>query len=296
MDTQRITTKGLWILTAAGLIAFAGSGARAQTSGAAGNGDAALQSTSGPNRNRDAGERDRRGPGGGRFGGRDRSERGGRGGESGNRDNSSASNSSSSTPAAKAPPTPATPELSDAERARAWAKEIIKKNDKNGDGLLQESEQGSLGQSVKADTNGDHVITMDELVAFASRKPGSAPASSSSAAAPAASPSGPSSSDAKTASGGGAAESSGKVVKASSHGTTGAKSAKESAKSYRFKTAKERLPAGLPGWFTSKDANGDGQVSMSEYSKSWTESQAAEFKRLDLDNDGIITAEEALKK
>ena len=145
MDTQRITTKGLWILTAAGLIAFAGSGARAQTSGAAGNGDAALQSTSGPNRNRDAGERDRRGPGGGRFGGRDRSERGGRGGESGNRDNSSASNSSSSTPAAKAPPTPATPELSDAERARAWAKEIIKKNDKNGDGLLQESEQEELG-------------------------------------------------------------------------------------------------------------------------------------------------------
>ena len=195
-----------------------------------------------------------------------------------------------------AAPTPAAPELSDADKARAWAKEIIKKNDKNGDGLLQESEQGSLGQSVKADTNGDHVITMDELVAFASRKPGSPPATGPSAAAPASSPSGPAGGDAKAASGGGATETSGKVVKASSHGTTGAKSAKDSAKSYRFKTAKERLPAGLPGWFTSKDANGDGQVSMSEYSKSWTESQAAEFKRYDLDNDGIITAEEALKK
>jgi Ca2+-binding EF-hand superfamily protein len=52
----------------------------------------------------------------------------------------------------------------------------------------------------------------------------------------------------------------------------------------------------LPGWFTAKDTNGDGQVEMSEYSHSWTESQAAEFKRYDKDNDGIITAEEAAKK
>jgi Ca2+-binding EF-hand superfamily protein len=85
-------------------------------------------------------------------------------------------------------------------------------------------------------------------------------------------------------------------VKATSHSASESKPAKDKQKSYRFKTAKERLPAGLPGWFTSKDANGDGQVSMSEYSKSWTESQAAEFKRYDKDNDGIITAEEAAKK
>jgi hypothetical protein len=84
-------------------------------------------------------------------------------------------------------------------------------------------------------------------------------------------------------------------VKTASHGTSDAKS-KDKLKSYRFKAAKERLPAGLPGWFTAKDTNGDGQVSMSEYSKSWTESQAAEFKRYDKDNDGVITAEEAMKK
>src|SRR4029077_13365881 len=172
-------------------VAFAASRAWAQTSGAAPSSDAASQSTSGPNRNRDAGERDRRGPGGGRFGGRERGERGG---ENGNRDRAGSSNSNSSASAAKTtttPTTPATPELSDADKARAWAKEIIKKNDKNGDGLLQESEQTSLGQSVKADTNGDHVITMDELILFASRSGGRAPVSSAGAAAPAASPSGP---------------------------------------------------------------------------------------------------------
>jgi EF hand domain-containing protein len=277
----------LWILTAAGLVALAGGRAWAQTSGTSANSDSSSQSNSGPNRNREGGDRERRGgPGGGRGGGRDR---GGRGGENGNRDSSSSSSGSST--AAKTPPTPAAPELSDADKARAWAKEIIKKNDKNGDGLLQESEQGSLGQSVKADANGDHVITMDELVAFASRKPGT---SSSGAASPAPVPA----AESKVAAADGAAASdhSNKFVKTSTHSATDSKSAAGKSKSYRFKTAKERLPAGLPGWFTSKDANGDGQVEMSEYSHSWTESTAAEFKRYDLDNDGIITAEEALKK
>jgi len=55
------------------------------------------------------------------------------------------------------------------------------------------------------------------------------------------------------------------------------------------------MPSGLPSWFTSKDANGDAQVSMSEYSKSWNDRTAAEFQKYDRDNDGIITPEEAKK-
>jgi Ca2+-binding EF-hand superfamily protein len=62
----------------------------------------------------------------------------------------------------------------------------------------------------------------------------------------------------------------------------------------RFTTAAERLPKGLPDWFTDKDVNQDGQVAMAEYSEEWTESEAMAFLALDRNGDGIITSKEAL--
>ncbi|NLE36449.1 MAG: hypothetical protein GX621_00325 [Pirellulaceae bacterium] len=64
--------------------------------------------------------------------------------------------------------------------------------------------------------------------------------------------------------------------------------------SYRFRSAHERLPSGLPGWFGERDANRDGQVSMAEYSRTWSDSTVKEFARYDRNNDGVVTAEEAL--
>jgi hypothetical protein len=66
-------------------------------------------------------------------------------------------------------------------------------------------------------------------------------------------------------------------------------------KSGRFLTAAERLPEGLPDWFTEKDEDGDGQVSMAEFATDWTPQKAAEFARYDLNGDGLITAQECLK-
>jgi hypothetical protein len=40
--------------------------------------------------------------------------------------------------------------------------------------------------------------------------------------------------------------------------------------------------------------DGDGQVMMHEYASSWTASKAAEFKRYDLDGDGVITPREGV--
>jgi len=65
-------------------------------------------------------------------------------------------------------------------------------------------------------------------------------------------------------------------------------------KSYRFRTATERLPKGLPDWFAEKDADGDGQVSMSEFSSKWSDSTVEEFRRHDRNDDGVITPKEAL--
>ena len=43
----------------------------------------------------------------------------------------------------------------------------------------------------------------------------------------------------------------------------------------------------------SNDRNGDGQVAMSEFSRTWSSRTVAEFQRYDRNGDGIITAKEA---
>ncbi|MBN1589978.1 MAG: hypothetical protein JW888_10720 [Pirellulales bacterium] len=64
--------------------------------------------------------------------------------------------------------------------------------------------------------------------------------------------------------------------------------------SYRFLSASERLPEGLPDWFTARDDDLDGQVTMAEYSRSWTRWTVAEYYKYDGNRDGVITPEECL--
>lgn len=69
------------------------------------------------------------------------------------------------------------------------------------------------------------------------------------------------------------------------------------AKSYRVLSRKETVSSikGLPDFFARSDVDGDGQVLMSEFSSSWNEETLAEFRKWDLNNDGIITAKECLE-
>jgi hypothetical protein len=68
-------------------------------------------------------------------------------------------------------------------------------------------------------------------------------------------------------------------------------------RSYRLKPGKDSLPAeGLPSWFASRDANGDGQVAMHEYAGAWTESLVREFNRYDRNGDGVLTPEEFARR
>jgi hypothetical protein len=52
----------------------------------------------------------------------------------------------------------------------------------------------------------------------------------------------------------------------------------------------------LPGWFKSRDKNGDGQVLMSEYSRSWSSRMVREFEGYDKNGDGVVTPKEAAGK
>jgi subtilisin-like proprotein convertase family protein len=52
------------------------------------------------------------------------------------------------------------------------------------------------------------------------------------------------------------------------------------------------LTEGIPGWFYELDTNRDRQVSLSEFTVDWSEQKMQEFTTLDLNSDGLLTAEE----
>lgn len=127
------------------------------------------------------------------------------------------------------------------------------------------------GEPQKADADGDSKVTLDELTnQLASYSTGSSSSSSGSSSSSTSGRSG------SSAGGGSVASSSG-------------------GRPMRFLTPTERLPSGLPGWFTQSDRDGDGQVMMSEYASYWSEEKIKEFTKYDLNTDGTITPGECLR-
>jgi hypothetical protein len=207
-----------------------------------------------------------------------------------------------------------------------YAKSLVKQHDKNGNMMLEGDEMKQLrGRAALADANNDNVVTVDELVARLSGRSSSASSASSTGSS-----TNPSTSESSTddkdsedrgderdrdrgsffgfgrdRDGNSDDEKSGDdsksgTIKRVYTGTVGVGKGSDDAKStrrtYRFTPAGDRLPSGLPDWFKSRDKNSDGQVQMSEYTRSWSSRMVAEFRRHDLNDDGVITPKEASKK
>jgi Ca2+-binding EF-hand superfamily protein len=182
-----------------------------------------------------------------------------------------------------------------------YVKSLVKLHDKNENRMIDGDELEGLRRPASlADANNDKVITIDELNARLSQTTSSSSSSTSGTAKT--SSSGDEDEDRGRAStsswkdaqrsGSSSASSSKRVLTWMGGGKT-AEDAKSKRRTYRFTPAGERLPTGLPSWFKSQDKNGDGQVSMSEYSRSWSRSTVSKFERYDVDGDGVVTAKEA---
>ncbi len=164
------------------------------------------------------------------------------------------------------------------ERAQGFAEMMMRRYDRDGNGVLERDKgewEGVRGDPNEIDRNHDGRIDRDEMVARVASYMG-----------------GNRGGDQGDDRGGDRGDRGGGRDR--DQGADGKEGSKESRKSYRFLSATERLPEGLPSWFSERDGNKDGQVTMAEYSSSWDDSKAREYLRYDLNDDGIVTPGECL--
>ncbi|MGY8766889.1 MAG: hypothetical protein ACKVH8_00490 [Pirellulales bacterium] len=158
----------------------------------------------------------------------------------------------------------------DKEKYTKYAQSMIKQYDTNKNGVIDKSEWAKMkGNPGEHDKNHDGRLDLKEMTARLSGYSKGAPSSSSSR---------PSS-----------------KYSSKSRSSTSREPEKDVVPTYRFKSALERLPEGLPDWFIRNDSNADGQIMMSEYSTSWTSTKVREFQGFDLNGDGVITSKECQK-
>jgi hypothetical protein len=55
------------------------------------------------------------------------------------------------------------------------------------------------------------------------------------------------------------------------------------------------LPAGTPSWFAERDTDGDAQLTLSEFSPRLRNAEVTEFRRYDVNGDGLLTVNELTK-
>lgn len=159
-----------------------------------------------------------------------------------------------------------------ADRMAQFAEGIFQRYDSNKSGVFEKDEWKNFRTDpTPYDTNKDGKITRDELIKGMTQRFGGG-----------------------RSSGGDSGQQNGRTSwsggsKGPAGGGTG-----ESPNSYRFKTAHDLLPEGIPQWFREGDRNKDGQIAMSEYSGQWNEKTLSEYYVYDKNRDGLLTVQEVM--
>ena len=179
----------------------------------------------------------------------------------------------------------------------------MQRYDKNGSGVLEKDEWKQFRTDPSpGDTNKDGKLTKDELTKWMSSRFGQSRGGDSSSGRSGRGSSGGDSDrgrfsgrgDSGGRSRGGDSGGRGRGGDSGGRSRGGSSSQPDTPDSYRFKTVGERLPEGLPDWFKENDADGDGQIMMSEYAKNWDAKMLDSFDKFDFDADGVITPQECL--
>ena len=144
---------------------------------------------------------------------------------------------------------------------KRFAETTFNHDDENSDGVIEHDEWGSTHTDFQvADKNGDRRVSREEFAAWLASK------------------------DRRRGSNGNLAlDSSNRTDKQV-----------RIRRSYRILSSWERLPKGLPEWFTQRDSDRDGQVLMAEYSTTWFDEVVDDYAQFDLNGNGVITPKECL--
>jgi EF hand len=195
-------------------------------------------------------------------------------GNGGAREPGSQTPATQNQPASSGPPTAtAAAPVSNAGRSgtgtsyRDYASGLVEKYDANKDGQLDKDEMKKMRRAPpNADRNNDGLVTLGELSeAFEEQDKNP---KSTSPAAPAA----------EDKAGAGMATGSARIERSRSGSSN-----------------RERSPSTENFSVGAFDKNNDGQVQMWEFAEDWTEENLEKFRKLDKNNDGIISATEAKK-
>jgi Ca2+-binding EF-hand superfamily protein len=144
---------------------------------------------------------------------------------------------------------------------------VFDRYDRNRNGVFEKEEwSGFRTDPSAADKDRDGKITRDEMVAWLGSRFGG---------------------------GRGGGDSGDRQYYSSRDGSDGS-DGEEAPRSYRFRSATERMAEGLPDWFSRNDLNADGQIAMAEFSASWSDSVVSDYHSFDLNHDGFITQRECL--
>ena len=181
-----------------------------------------------------------------------------------------------------------------------YSQRLIQRSDSDGDGRLNRREWGRVWGFLMTDANGDGAVDLDELVRRVAAYGRNRKirlidplADMAESVPPLLNPT--TDSDAGRAANGEPRPANGTERPEEDPSAPDASQSEPRRHDSKFYVSRSRLPEGLPGWFLSRDADGDGQLTMAEYAPKATRTALAEFAHYDANGDGVITANECVR-